>query len=143
MPDTSLMIAGAVSCVAGAGFWWMEIAEERKHRSKLATYARGRGVVSRIAIRGWLSKNEPTELAIEDDEKVKKVPVVRFRASDGAEYEFDAPDAPHTIGAEVDVAYDPAIPSSAQMTTRQKKPGCAIILFVIGIALIAYGALKP
>ena len=128
--------------MAGLGFWVAEVREQRSHLKKMATAARARGVVSRIAIRGWLSKNEPTEMDLNDAEKVSKVPVVRFRAHDGAEYEFDAPDAPMTIGSEVDVAYDPEIPSSAQLPVRQRKPGCAIILLALGLALIIYGAFQ-
>lgn len=73
------------------------------------------------------------------DRNVSIVPVVRFRAADGIEYEIDAPDAPAKIGSVVQVAYESMQPSGARAISRTPKIGCAILLFVVGVALIAIG----
>jgi hypothetical protein len=41
-----------------------------------------------------------------------------------------------TLGAPVQVAYDPAEPSGGRAVDRVPKIGCAVILFVLGAILI-------
>jgi hypothetical protein len=96
-------------------------------------------VVSRIGRRGWYSRNEPTG----DDDNVSTVPVVRFRAANGVEYEFDADDAPSRVGAAVPVAYDPALPSTARIEVQRRKLGCVMFALVVGLMLIPWGVARP
>lgn len=96
-------------------------------------------MVSRIGQRGWHSRNEPTG----DEEHVSTVPVVRFKAANGVEYEFDAGDAPSRVGAVVQVAYDPALPSTARVESQRRKLGCVVFVLVVGLALILWGAARP
>ncbi len=93
--------------------------------------SRAEGVVSRVGRRGWNSRNEPTS---SDD--IATVPIVRFRAANGIEYEFDAGDAPQKLGAPVVVAYDPDLPSTAYLVERTKKLGCAVLFAAAGLFLI-------
>lgn len=135
MPDTSLVVAGGAACAGAVLFWLAETKAQREHLRWCARAATAGGVISRIAERGReLSRNEPS-----DDDPIHHVPVVRFRASDGAEYEFEASDIPQTVGAAVTVAYDAAMPSTARVLQRRSRWGCGVVLLVAGIALIAFG----
>ena len=67
-------------------------------------------------------------------------PVVRFRAANNIEYDIDAPEAPREVGTEVEVAYDPALPSGGQGVDRAPKILIPIVLIVLGAILVAVGA---
>lgn len=138
MPDMILVSAGVAACATSFAFWRMERKNIRAHEAWCAAAAKTDGVVSRTARRGAeLSRNEPT-----DDDAIALVPIVRFTAANGVEYEFDAPGAPRDANARVQVAYDPALPSSARMVERQGKPGCTVLLLIAGVCLIAAGILR-
>ena len=89
-------------------------------------------MVSRVGQRDHLSRNKPT-----DSDSITTVPVVRFKAANGVEYEFDAPGAPLKVGTPVAVAYDPALPSSARTLVRTRRIGCAAILLIAALVLAA------
>lgn len=112
----------------------MLIHAERVHRAHVrwcATASRAEGVVSRVGRRHWHSRNEPTS-----DDRLTTVAVVRFRAANGVEYEFDGRDAPKQAGAQVEVAYDPASPSTAHAVARTRRYGCIVMMVIAGLALI-------
>ena len=134
MADPSLIAVGAASCGLATIWWWSERKAHRAHVTWTVNAVKADGVVSRLARRRHLSRNEPTT-----SDNLSMVPIVRFRAADGVEYEIDAPDAPRTIGAAVPVGYELASPSSARPLQRTRRLGCAAFLLVVGIALIAIG----
>lgn len=107
--------------------------DQRRHEAWCASAAHAQGVVSRVGRRHWLSRNEPTS-----SDRVQTVAVVRFRAANKVEYEFDSPDAPSVAGAAVQVAYDASSPSTARVIQRRPRYGCAIILLGLGLAMIAW-----
>lgn len=131
MPDISLLWTGVAASAIGAAFGIAEWRSGRAHAARCAQLQRATGTVSRIARRGHLSRNKPS---FEDGGLL--VSVVTFRAANGVAYEFDAPDAPQTVGAEVDIAYDPDAPSSALLVRRIPKIGCSAVLLIAGVALI-------
>lgn len=131
MADISLLWTGAAASSLGVAFWIADWTSGRNHAARCAGLERAKGVVSKIGRRGFHSRNKPSF----DDSGVL-VSVVTFRASNGVEYAFDAPDAPRTVGAAVDVAYDPAAPSGALLVTRVPKIGCSVVLLLAGVALI-------
>lgn len=137
MADVSLVATGGVACTIAAAVWYVAIREQRRHREWCAKGVKAQGVVSRLSTRGHLSRNEPT-----DSDNISEVPIVRFRAANGVEYEIDAPDAPRKVGTPVEVAYEPASPSSGRAVERVPKIGCAVVVLVIGIALVIAGLLK-
>jgi hypothetical protein len=107
--------------------------EQRRHEAWCTSAAKAQGVVSRIGRRYWLSRNQPST-----GDRVDRVPVVKFRAANGVEYEFDAHDAPSTQGAAVHVAYDASSPSTAVVLNRRPKYGCAGVLMVLGAGMIVW-----
>ena len=135
MPDTSLIAIGAASCAFAAFLWHKETKTHREHAAWCDAHTKADGVVSRIATRNHLSRNPLTS----DEEKVYAVPVVRFRAANGVEYEVDASDSHHKEGTPLQVAYDPALPSDGRVVARTKKIGCAVILLAIGVFLMGWG----
>lgn len=136
MPDSTFLIAGALAAAGAAIGFLAELKEKREHHAFCTTAARAEGVVSRISERGHATKNERSE------EEKFEVPIVRFRAADGAEYEFDAPHLPRTLGMAVEVAYDPVLPSNARPLQRQRRSGCAIFLAALALILIANGMIR-
>ncbi|HYI09696.1 MAG TPA: DUF3592 domain-containing protein [Thermoanaerobaculia bacterium] len=134
MPDTSLVAAGAAACAVAAFFWRADSKAHRSHEVWCAGAAKAEGFVSRIGRRGHLSRNAPTS-----SDSFYTVPIVRFRAADGVEYEIDAADAPKTVGAPLQVAYDPNLPSGARPVPRTRKIGCSVVLLAIGIFLVGWG----
>lgn len=88
----------------------------------------------RIGRRGYHSRNEPTSSS-----RFVTVPVVRFRAANGAEYEFDAPGVPKKVGEKVQIGYDAKLPSTAQVVGAARQAGCAMVLGAIGLALVGFG----
>lgn len=90
------------------------------------------GVVSRIAERKDYSGPRDSY----DNISVIEVPIVRFRASNGHDYELDGPSGIGEVGAKVAVAYNPDLPSDARaLATNAYRGGCGFILIVIGLAL--------
>lgn len=134
MADVPLFVIGVALLFLAAFFWFTEAKKKREHQKWCASRVTTEGVVSRIALRGHYSKNAPTS-----DEKKWSVPIVRFRASDGVEYEIDAANVRRRVGIAVMVAYDPASPSSGLPVAYTPKVGCSIVLAVIGIVLIVKG----
>lgn len=114
----------------------IEVRDQRRHDRFCSRAARTQGVVSRLA-RRHLSRNEPAF-----DDPNRGLPIVRFTASNGIEYEFDARDAPREVGSEVVVAYLEKQPSSSRLARRQRKPGCVVILLVLAIVAF-YAAFRP
>jgi len=138
MPDLSLLSIGTALCLASAFFAWTETKKQREHALWCAGKTLADGVVSRVATRGHLSRNAPTS---EDDYRTSRMPIVRFRANDGVEYEIDARDAGKP-GSPVRVAYDPAAPSSAQPVESVRRLGCSVVLLVIGVFLVVWSSLE-
>jgi hypothetical protein len=132
----ALFLAGALALAALA----IAVTEERQyraHRRFCATAARAEGLVSRLGLRRHLSRNAPRS-----SDHVHRVPVVRFRASDGVEYEFDSEDAPREVGAKVDVAYSAEVPSTAYVVRTRRNFGCALIVLAAAIAALVAGLIR-
>ena len=129
--DVSILIVAGIVFAIGAGTWLYSIKVHRAHVAWLEGKTRAIGTVTRLSRRYIRAADGPG-----DEESVSKVPIVKFRAANGGEYEVDAPDAPATIGAEVEVAYDPALPSDGRGVVRVKKVGCSVMLIVIAAALV-------
>jgi hypothetical protein len=147
MADSSLVTIGVSACAFAAFFWWKAMKTHREHQEWCAARTKADGTVSRIGTRGHLSRNEPTESAstFGDDsvtQNASAVAVVRFAASDGMEYEIDAPEVAREVGIRIPVAYDPVLPSDGRAVEHTPKIGCAVILFLAGIALIVAGILQ-
>jgi hypothetical protein len=138
MADLSLVGVGATACALSTVFGWIAIKRQLEHRAWCARGVKADGVVSRLAERRGTGLSEDAA-GMPTDPNVSLVPVVRFRAANGIEYEIDAPEAPATIGSVVQVAYDPALPSGARAIDRTPKVGCAVVLFVAGVALVVIG----
>jgi hypothetical protein len=136
MPDTSLVAIGAAACAFAAFLWRKETKTHHEHVAWCDAHTKADGVVSRISLRGHHSRNPPGF-----DDHGWSVPVVRFRAANGVEYEVDASDSHHKEGTPLEVAYDPALPSGGRVVARTKKIGCAGVLLAIGVFLIVWGAL--
>lgn len=139
MADTSLVAVGATTCGLSLVFGWVAIKTHRDHRRWCAQAVKADGVVSRLAERrssGGLSEDAA---GVSTGTNVGMVPVARFRADDGIEYEIDAPEAPAEIGFVILVAYEPGRPSGARVVSRTPKIGCAVVLFVVGVMLVAIG----
>lgn len=135
--NTTLMVLGGSAVALSFGFWIAERKARRAHEAWCATAARADGVVSRLGLRGHYSRNPPT-----DEDRNWYIPVVRFRAADGAEYEFDAEGTRAKVGARVRVAYEPALPSNARALERPGRMGCAAILLAAGLALLITGLVR-
>ena len=135
MADISLAAVGATTCAFATAFGWIAIKRQREHSAWCAKGVKADGVVSRLAERRGAGLSEDAS-GMSTDATFHTVPVVRFRV-DGIEYEIDAPDAPATIGSVVQVAYEPTQPSGARAIARTPKIGCAVILFVAGLTLLA------
>lgn len=132
-------LLGAIVCGIAVVMLFVHERDYRAHRRWCATAAKAEGVVSRIGQRGWYSRNEPTG----DEDNVSSVPVVRFKAANGVEYEFDAGDAPSHVGSVVQVAYDPALPSTARVESQRRKLGCVVFVLAGGLSLILWGVARP
>ena len=130
-----LILTGAALCAIGLLLLFQQERDFRAHRRWCAKAAKAEGAVARIGRRNWHSRNEPTS-----DDSYQTVPVVRFRAASGAEHEFDAREAPAQVGAAVEVAYDPALPSNAKVVTRKRQPGCGVVFLAVGVAVILWGS---
>jgi len=137
MADSSLVYIGAFLWVVAITMLVVEERAVRARRRWCATAARAEGEVARIGRRGYHSRNEPTSSV-----RFVTVPVVRFRAANGAEYEFDAPGVPKKVGEKVQVAYDAKLPSTAQVVGAARQVGCAVVLGAIGIVLIGFGVFQ-
>lgn len=138
MADTSLVAIGATACVAGGIFGWIAMKTQRAHRAWCARATKVDGVVSRMAERRGQGLSEDAA-GMPTGPNVFTVPVVRFRAANGIEYEIDGPEATREIGSVVQVAYAPALPSDARVVDRTPKVGCAIGIFVVGAILVVLG----
>ncbi len=136
LTDPSLVIVGAVACGIAGVLWLLESKVHRAHARWCAARTKAEGVISRIARRGHLSRNEPTT-----SDEFFLVPIVRFRAVNGVEYEIDAPGGAGKVGAPIQVAYDPALPSDGRVVPRTRKLGCVVVILAIGIALLGWGLL--
>jgi len=132
-----MLLIGAILCAIAVILWIRIERDLRAHRDWCAHAAKADGVVARIGQREWLSRNKPAS-----DDRVLAVPVVRFRAKNGGEYEFDAPDAPGEVGAAVEVAYDPEVPSTARTVVMLRRGGCVAVMFVAGVVLVGWGAMQ-
>ncbi len=140
MADSALVAVGAVAFAAATVFGWSALRAQRAHARWCESHTKAEGVVSRLVqrrVNGGLSEDamgnstSPTKATI---------PVVRFRALNGVEYEIDAPEVPHQVGAVVAIAYDPALPSGGRAVVRVPKIGCAVPLLIAGAILVAVGA---
>lgn len=138
MADTSLVAVGATACALSVVFGWIAIKVHREHRAWCDRGMKADGVVSRLAERRGAGLSEDA-VGTPSAPSVFLMPVVRFRAANGIDYEIDAPDAPKEIGCVVKVAYEPAQPSGARAVSRPPKIGCAVVLFVVGVMLVAVG----
>jgi hypothetical protein len=138
MADPSLIAVGATSCGLSLIFGAVSWKAHREHRAWCARGIRAEGVVSRLAERRRTGLSEDAS-GMPADPAAALVPVVRFRAANGIEYEIDAPDAPAQIGAAVQVAYEAAEPSGARAVERPLKIGCVVFLLVAGLLLVAIG----
>lgn len=134
----SLIVAGAAVCAAAAGSWIADTRQQRAHEGWCATATKAEGIVSRLADPGGAMSRNP----VTDDDRAPGLPIVRFTAANGVEYEIDAPDAPRAVGATVAVAYDPALPSSARPVERVRKVGCSVAGAMIGISLMVAGVVR-
>lgn len=144
MPDTAVLVIGASACALSAVVWRKAKKTHHQHEAWCSARAKTDGIVSRVGIRGHLSRNPPTEggLSFSDDsltQNARAVAVVRFTASNGVEYEIDAPEVALEVGTRIPVAYDPALPSDARVVQHTPKIGCAVILLLAGTALIVAG----
>lgn len=147
MADTSIATAGVSACVLAVILWWKAKKTHREHQVWCATRSKADGIVSRIGLRGHLSRNAPTEssLSFSDDSLTqgsRAIAVVRFTASNGVDYEIDAPEAALEVGARIPVAYDPALPSDGRAIEHTPKVGCSVILLLAGIVLIVAGFVR-
>lgn len=111
-------------------------AEKKKAIADAAWLARAtktEGVISRRKVHGGeYSRNK--ELP---DPYEERHAVVRFRAADKVEYEFDARSDLGKTGDLVPVAYNPDLPSDArEIGARNTSGGCAYLLFAIALALV-------
>jgi hypothetical protein len=131
MPDMTLVVVAAVAFLLALVFWWKEHSAQRAHERWCSTAAHADGVVSRIADLLNTSRNPPRSGS---GLRTLKAPVVRFRAHDGVEYEFDAIGAHLNEGAAVRVAYPSELPSDARLVDRPGKYGCAALLLVAAVA---------
>ncbi|HEX7708802.1 MAG TPA: DUF3592 domain-containing protein [Thermoanaerobaculia bacterium] len=133
-PDYSLLGVGVLLCVAGI---WERFTDKRKRRENLQwidSAVRTEGVISRVSERKDYSGHRDTY----DNIATLAVPIVRFRAADGHDYEFDGPNGLGEVGAKVSVAYNPDLPSDARaIATTGYRGGCGFILIAIGLALAA------
>jgi hypothetical protein len=137
--DASLAGAGAVVLAAGGLTGWIALKAQREHRRWCEGKARVEGVVSRLAARRRQGLGEDAS-GMSTGNVDTTVPIVRFRAGNGVEYEIEAPEAPMTVGAVVEVAYDPALPSGGRGVERVPKVGIPVALLVVGAILVAVGA---
>ena len=117
MADTSLIAVGATACALSEVFGWIALKVQREHRRFCARATRADGVVSRLGQRRDQGLSEDA-VGNPTGTRYITVPVVRFRAANGTDYEIDAPEAPMTVGAAVQVAYDPAQPSGGRAVDR-------------------------
>lgn len=137
MADTTLLVAGGIALLLAVASWLIELKAAREHSAWLTGKARAEGTVVRISLKDHLSRNAPAS-----DEPGRAWPVIRFRAANKVEYEFDAPDAPTQIGSVVEVAYDSALPSNARAVARTPKIGCAIAFLAGAVVLFALAFFK-
>ena len=142
MADTSLLYTGMVLAGVGLVTGGIALKVQWDHKRWCAKRPRLKGMVSRIAERRAQGLSEDAA-GFSTGTHYRAVPVVRFQAPNGVEYEIDADEAPNEIGAEVEVAYDPAQPSGARAVQRVPKIGLCIPLIVVGGALAAYAAAQP
>lgn len=136
MADSSLLATGTVVLAAGAVFGWVALRTQREHRRWCSERTRAEGVVSRFAERNRPGLSEGAD-GTSNDPAALLVAVVRFRASNGIEYEIDAPEGPKELGAVVSVAYDPALPSDGRAVDRTPKIAFAVLLLALGALLFA------
>lgn len=136
--DTSLVGVGVAATALGAIFGGIALKVQRAHQAWCARGVRAEGVVSRLAERRGQGLSEDGA-GMATGTHMHTVPVVRFRAASGIEYEIDAPEAPMTIGSAVEVAYETEQPSGARAVARTPKVGCALFLIAVGTVLIAIG----
>ena len=141
MADTSLIAVGATACGLATVFAWIALKVQREHRRFCARGMRADGVVSRLGQRRGQSLSEDA-MGNSTGTRYITVPVVRFRAANGSDYEIDAPEAPMTVGAPVQVAYEPAQPSGGRAVDRTPKIGCAVVLLVLGVVLVVLGSVR-
>jgi hypothetical protein len=134
MADPTLLALGALVCLLGAVFGGIALKVQREHRRWCARAMQTDGVVSRLAERRSQGLSEDAS-GVPTGPAVTRVAVVRFRV-DGIDYEIDAPEAPLEIGSAVRVAYEPGKPSGARAVQRVPKVGCAVVLLVLGAALV-------
>lgn len=131
-PDYSLLAVALLLCIAGI---WERFADKRKrreHQQWIDAAVKTEGVVSRLSERKDYSGPSDSY----DNIAVQSVPIVRFRAANGHEYEIDGPDGIGEIGTRVAVAYNPNLPSDARtLATGRYRGGCGFILIAIGLIL--------
>lgn len=137
--DHSLFWTGVALGAAGAATGWIALKVQREHREWCEGKTKVDAVVSRIAERRRQTLSE--DAAGNSTGNVDAlVPIARFRASNEVEYEIEAPEAPMEVGAAVEVAYDPELPSAGRGVERAPKVAIPILLMVFGAVLAAVGA---
>jgi hypothetical protein len=77
--------------------------------------------------------------SVTERHEVDEIPVVKFRAPNGAEYEFDAETSVGKVGSKVTVAFNPQLPSDAREippeSSHHYRGGCGFILMLVAIGL--------
>jgi hypothetical protein len=136
--DVTFLVLGSLALAFALGAAFAESRAAPRHRTLTERWTRAQGTVSRISNPYHLSRNRPRS-----GDRKRTVPVVRFRASDGVEYEFDDHCAPRQVGASVEIAYDPTLPSGARVANRRSGWGCAMILALAALAAFAWAFLGP
>lgn len=126
-----ILIGGATLLVAVA-VWFAERRSQTELAAWFAVALEAEGTVR-------ISERHPSrnKVSFEDSDPV---PVVRFRAQDGVEYEFDATYARLNAGDRVRVAYSPTLHSDARLLSdRRSGHGCSIAIAAAAALVLAYG----
>lgn len=126
------VVIGGVSLLVAVAVWLAERRAQAELAAWFAAALEAEGTV-RISERN-LSRNKVSG----DDSD--PVPVVRFRAIDGVEYEFDARYSELKAGERVRVAYSPTLHSDARLLSdRGSGHRGSIAIAVLAALLLGYG----
>ena len=134
MADTSLLGTGIFLAAFGVVTGAIALKVQRDHRLWCAGKTRVTGVVSRLAQRRTNARSGPSQ---------RLVPMVRFRATNGVEYEVEADEIEREVGIPVEIAYDPALPSDGRAVKRVPKVGLPVLMILFGVVLAAVAASRP
>jgi hypothetical protein len=131
------LIGGAVVFVLGLLVRRSEGRENRERAEWLARATKTTGTIARYRSREATGRGGSF-----DSHRIERIPVVLFRAANGADYEFEPDDRAFKVGQQVAVAYEPEQPSNARVITAPSKIGCWMILMVIAIGLVIRALLE-